>query len=178
MSVASVEGTVSIRARPSAFVGAFVRRVEEGLFPGSARRRVDYVVTRQGADGLGFRARSWWTAIAVGLNDVDLAVSSEGRVRYVVRYARWAAYVVAMGGVLGAVLIALFLLLDIRAYILRHPEYVFSALSTDQNVAMAWGMALFWAFAWPWLLVVLYRRPLRRLIERIIAEVDVASTCV
>jgi hypothetical protein len=36
-------------------------------------------------------------------------------------------------------------------------------------------MVLFWGFVWPWLLVALHKRPVRRLLERIIAEVDAAK---
>jgi hypothetical protein len=37
------------------------------------------------------------TAINIGLNDVDLVVSSDGRVRYLIRYPRWARYVLLLG---------------------------------------------------------------------------------
>jgi hypothetical protein len=36
-------------------------------------------------------------------------------------------------------------------------------------------MALFWGFAWPWLLIALHKRPLRRLMNQIIVEVDAAA---
>jgi hypothetical protein len=45
-------------------------------------------------------------------------------------------------------------------------------LSLDQNVAVACGMALFRGFAWPWILVAMHKRPVRRLMERLIADVD------
>jgi hypothetical protein len=45
-------------------------------------------------------------------------------------------------------------------------------LSIEQHVLVAWAMVVFWGFVWPWLLIALHKRPLRRLIERLIAEVD------
>jgi len=64
------------------------------------------------------------------------------------------------------------LLFDIRDYVARHPASAFPGLSLDQNVAIAWVMALFWAFAWPWILIALHKGPLRRLMEHLIAEID------
>ena len=42
----------------------------------------------------------------------------------------------------------------------------------NQNVALAWALALFWGFVFPWILIAMHRRPLRRLMDRLIAEVD------
>jgi len=112
----------------------------------------------------------------VGLNDVDLTISGDGTTHYTIEYSRWAAYVIGLGAVLGAIFIATFLALDIRSYITRHPASRLSRLSIDQNVAIAWAMALFWGFVWPWILIALHRRPLTRLMERIIAEVDASTS--
>jgi hypothetical protein len=45
-------------------------------------------------------------------------------------------------------------------------------LSVEQNLLIAWVMVLFWGFIWPWVLISLHKRPLHRLIARLIAEVD------
>lgn len=172
---ASVEGTATIRAQARAFVAAFVRRIETGLLPHAPRWRCQYRVTREGADGLRFQATDWWTAINVGLNDVELAVAPGGRVHYVIRYRRWAGYALALSGTIGVALIAAFLVFDIRDYIVRHPRSAIPGLSTEQNVAIGWVMVLFWGFAWPWILIALHRRPLRRLMNQIVAEVDAAA---
>ena len=156
-------------------MAAFVRRIETGLLRGSSSRRCHYTVTRQGSDGFAFRATDWLTAINVGLNDVALVVSSDGRVRYSIRYPRWARYVLLLGGGLGIVFVTFLLMFDVRAYVRRHSESRFSGLSINQNIAIAWAMALFWGFAWPWILVAFHKRPLRRLIEQIIVEVDSAA---
>ncbi|HEY8131013.1 MAG TPA: hypothetical protein VII12_03910, partial [Thermoanaerobaculia bacterium] len=56
-----------------------------------------------------------------------------------------------------------------------HPASRFPGLSIDQNVAVAWAFAFFWGFVWPWNLILLHRRPLRRLMQRLIVEVDAAA---
>ena len=174
MKFATVEGSTAIRSEPRAFVAAFARRVSSGLIPGAAPGRNRYAVTREGGDSLQFRAITWWTAIAVGLNEVELAAAA-GRVRYVVRYPRWATFVLALSDLLGVVLILCFVFFDIREYLAAHPASALPGLSLDQNVALAWVMALFWGFAWPWILIAMHAGPLRRLIEGLIAEVDAAA---
>lgn len=173
--LASVTGVTTVRSPASAFVAAFVRRLEAGLLSAGARRRNRYEVTRKRSDGLAFRAADWWTAINVGLNDVDIAVADDGGARYVIQYPRWAAYALSLCGALGVVFIAGFLAFDLRGYIAQHPASRISRLSLDQNVAVAWTMALFWGFVWPWILIAFHKRPLRRLLERIIGEVDAAA---
>lgn len=157
----SIDGTAAIRAPARAFVKAFVRRVEAGLLPGTSERRCRYEVTETASD--------------VGLNDVKMTVSASGVVQYHVRYMRWTAYALALSAGIGLLLIAFLLAFDLRGYIASHPGPEYLGLSADQNVAIAWGMALFWAFAWPWILIALHKRPLRRLMERLIAEVDATA---
>ena len=170
-----VDGTTIIRAKPRAFVSAFVQRIETGLLRGASSRRCRYVVTRHGDDGLAFHATNWLTAFNVGLNDVELAVASDGRVSYTIQYRRWAAYALSLSAGLGLALGASFLVIDIRAYVERNAASRIPGLSTGQNVAVAWAMALFWGFVWPWILIAFHRRPVGRLMERLIAEVDAAA---
>ena len=66
-----------IRAQTEAFVTAFVQRIEEGLLLGTTVWLCQYEVARKGSEGFRFRAISWWTAIDVGLNDVEAAISGE-----------------------------------------------------------------------------------------------------
>ena len=172
MPLATIEGTTAVRSEPRSFVAAFARRIATGLLRGGSPRRSRYVVTREEADRLEFRADNGWTAFNVGLNEVELAVSPDRQVRYRVRYPRWAAYALAGSGAFGLVFIGFLLLFDIRDYVARHPASAFPGLSLDQNVAIAWVMALFWGFAWPWILIALHKGPLRRLMEHLIAEVD------
>ncbi len=115
------------------------------------------------------------TSINVGLNDVVLTVSSNGRANYTIEYRRWAYYVLLLSGGIGLVLIAGFVMFDVRGYIAGHAVSRVPGLSIDQNVVIAWAMVLFWGFVWPWILIALHKKPLCRLMEQLIAEVDAAS---
>lgn len=173
--IPAVDGSAPIRTPSRAFLAAFVRRVEGGLLRGASARRNRYQVADVGPDRLVFRAVGWATAFNVGLNDVEIAISDNGRIRYRVEYRRWAGYCLALGAVVGLALIAFILLFDLRTYIATHPGPAFPGLSVDQNLAIAWAMALFWGFVWPWILIALHKRPLRRLMEQLIAEVDAVA---
>jgi hypothetical protein len=48
-------------------------------------------------------------------------------------------------------------------------------MSPQQSVVVAWAMALFWGFVWPWVVVVTHKGPVRRLLDSVIADVDVAA---
>lgn len=170
-----VEGTATIHSPGPAFFAAFARRIETGLLAHAAERRNRYLMTRQEADGLAFRAVNGWSAFNVGLNEVDLSSPSAGVVKYRIGYPRWAGYVVGMGAVIGGLLIATFFLIDIRAYIASHQFSRIPGLSLDQNLAVAWGLALFFGFVWSWILVVLHKGPLRGLMHMLITEVDAAA---
>lgn len=170
-----VEGTATIHSPGPAFFAAFARRIEAGLLAHAAERRNRYLVTRQGADGLVFRAVNGWTAFNVGLNEVDLSSPSAGVVKYRIGYPRWAGYVIGAGAVLAVLGLVTFLLIDIRSYIAAHQFSRIPGLSLDQNVAVAWGFWLFFGFLWPWVLIVLHKGPLRGLMHMLIAEVDAAA---
>jgi hypothetical protein len=167
----SIEGIAPIHADPEAFVLAFARRIEAGLLGAGSSRRSRYTVTRQARDRLAFRAADWLTAFNVGLNDVELAVST-GRVQYAIQYRRWAAYSLLLSAAIGVAIGMVFLLIDLRDYVDRHPSRMLPGLSTDQNVAIGWAMVIFWGFVWPWILIWRHKRPVRQLMDRIIGEVD------
>lgn len=167
-----IEGTLPIRSPAAAFLQAFSRRAESGLLTGRPQPRSSYAATAVSDGGLRIRAADWSTAISVGLNDLELRPAHDGAVRYRLQYWRWTCYAVGLSGVLGAIGLWLLLAFDAREYIANHPDSQLPGLSIDQNLLMAWAMVLFWGFAWPWILVALHKRPLRRLIARIAAEVD------
>lgn len=116
-------------------------------------------MVRKGPEEFRFRAVNGRTAITVGLNDVEVAATYGGRVPYKVAYWRWASYVLVLSGVLGPAFVAGLLMFDVRTYVEQHAASRLPDLSTDQNVAVAWAMALFWGFAWPWILIALHKRP-------------------
>ena len=171
-----IAGTATIRSSAAQFVQALERRIGAGLFLGYPQPRSNYRVIKTGSGELRVQAADWWTAISVGLNDVELRVSHPGSVHYQVRYWRWASYALALCGMLGLIGLVLLLTVDVRGYIARRPTSRLPGLSIDQNVLVAWAMVLFWGFVWPWLLVALHKRPLRRLVVRLIGEADAAAT--
>ena len=174
-SLAHVEGSAAIHSPAAEFLAAFARRVRAGLLAGTSGRRNRYVITREDAGSLAFRADSRATAFNVGLNQVQLTVSTLGRVHYAIDYRRWAKYAVVLSAVFGVAFMILLLVGDVRGYIERHAASRLPGLSVQQNVAVAWLIALFWGFVWPWILIAAHRGPVRRLLERIIGEVDAAG---
>jgi hypothetical protein len=167
-----IEGTLPIRSPAPAFLQAFGRRAETGLLTGRPQPRSYYVVNAASDGGLRVRAAGWSTAIAVGLNDLELRPTHAGAIHYRLQFWRWTCYAVGLCAVLGGIGLTLLLAFDARAYIASHPGSQLPGLSIDQNLRVAWAMALFWGFAWPWILVALHKRSLRRLLARIVAEVD------
>jgi hypothetical protein len=171
-----IRGTVRIRSASAEFLQAFRQRAAAGLLTGKPHPRSRYVVTRAGPDRLNVRAADWQTAINVGLNELDLELPQHGTVRYQVRYWRWASYALGLCAVLGLIGLLLLLAFDARAYIARSPRGMIPGSSVEQNLIVAWAMVLFWGFLWPWILIALHKPFLRRLMTRIITEVDVQGS--
>jgi hypothetical protein len=174
--VPQIDGTVAVRSSAGQFVEAFRQRVAAGLLSGRPHPRSNYQVAEAGPGQLRVRAADWGTAINVGLNEVELRLPQPGAVHFRVRYWRWASYVLALGGVLGLIGLILLLTFDVRGHIAGQPGARLPGLSIDQNLRLLWGMVLFWGFVWPWLLIVLHKRALRRLVVRLVTEVDAQAT--
>jgi hypothetical protein len=173
--VPRIEGSVRIKTPAPAFMRRFQQRVEAGLLTGQPHPRSNYLIVEADPALVQVRAADWWTAINVGLNELVIHVPRSGEVGYTIEYWRWAAFAVGLSALIGAVLGALFFAFDIDAYVAANQDLMLPGLSVDQNLWVAWGMVLFWGFIWPWLLILLHRRPLHRLIGRIVAEVDGGS---
>lgn len=107
----------------------------------------------------------------MGLNEVELQ-AVPGSVHYQVWYWRWTRFVLLFSGALGAIGLMLLQILDVRSYIANHPGSMIPGLSVDQNLQVAWSLFVFWGFVFPWFLIAMHKRPLRRLVERLIADVD------
>lgn len=167
-----IDGTYTIRTPGPEFLGRLKHRVAEGLLTGHPHPRSNYAVTESGAGGLQIRAADWVTAINVGLNEVHLQLAEAGVVQYRVRYWRWASFVLGLAGGLGLLGLVFLLFTDVHLYIERHSGSMIPGLSTDQNLVLVWIMVIFWGFLWPWLLIHLHQRPLRRLLERLLSETD------
>jgi hypothetical protein len=173
MSLApEIRGSISIRSAPWDFLQSFQQRVARGLLSGQPHPRSNYIVTRADPQRLHLQAADWRTAVNVGLNEVDLELPQPGTVGYRVYYWRWASYVIGLGAVLGAIGLLLLVTFDVRSYISQSQSRMIPGLSVDENVVVLWAMVLFWGFVWPWLLIQLHKGPLRRMLTRLIAEVD------
>jgi hypothetical protein len=166
-----IEGTLPLRSSPAAFIQAIRERVATGLLGPNAPRS-HYAVSESTPEMVRIHAVNWQSAINVGLNELELRFRHLGKIEYRVRYWRWAAYAIGLGGILGLIGLALLVSVDVRGYIASHPSTQISGFSIDQQVIIAWMMVLFWGFIWPWLLIALHKRPLHRLVARIVSEVD------
>lgn len=96
-----ISGRVGIQSPTAGFLAAFQQRVAAGLLAGQPHPRSKYRVVSSAPDGLTVQAADWWTAVNVGLNDVELRLSQPGSVQYRVRYWRWARFGFYLCGVLG-----------------------------------------------------------------------------
>jgi hypothetical protein len=170
--IPEIEGTATIRSSAGTFLQAFRKRISAGLLTGRPHPRSNYVVSEASAGHLKIRAADWWTAINVGLNRLELRHLQPGSIHYHVRYWQWAWFALGLSGGLGLIGLALLLSFDVRAYIAQHQNSMIPGLSIKQNLLIGWLMVLFWGFIWPWLLIILHKRPLRGLVARLIAEVD------
>lgn len=170
-----IDGTVAVRSSATQFAGAFRQRVAAGLLLGRPHARSNYQIVEDERDQLRVRAADWQTAFNVGLNDMELRLAQPGVVDFRVQYWRWACYAIGLSGILGLIGLVLLLTLDVRGYIERQPSARLPGLSIDQNLLVAWAMVLFWGFVWPWLLIAVHKRPLRRLVAALIAEVDAVA---
>jgi hypothetical protein len=170
-----ISGRVGIQSAGGPFLEAFQRRVKAGLLSGRPHPRSNYRVVSSASDRLSIEAADWWTAVNVGLNQLELRVSQSGAVEYRVRYWRWARFGFVLCGVLGIIGVVLLLTTDARAYMEDTRVGTVPGLSADQNLAIAWGMAVFWGFVWPWIMIATHKRPLRKLVARVVGEVDMEA---
>jgi hypothetical protein len=166
-----LEGTVPIQSSADEFLRAFERRVQAGLLTGHGHARSVYRALQVGPGQLHVSAANWWTASRVGLNELELHVSP-GSVQYQVWFWRWARFVLGFCGSLGVIGLVVIQMFDVRAYIAGHPGTMIPGLSVDQNMQVAVSLVLFWGFIAPWLLIAVHKGPVRRLVERLIREVD------
>lgn len=67
-----IQGSIPIQSSADHFMDAFRRRVASGLLTGRPHPRSNYVVAESAPDRLRVVAADWWTAMNVGLNEVEL----------------------------------------------------------------------------------------------------------
>ncbi len=165
-------GKIRIKSSGPAFLEKMKARIQSGLLMGRPHPRSRYAVTTHTARELAFRAADMKTAINVGLNDAVLRVATNNEIEYSVTYKRWAAYCVGVGLVIGTALVAM--LLWSRASIALGGNHLAADLSFGGPIvsALVWANIAFWCLVWPWLLIAMHRPFARKLLDRIISEVD------
>lgn len=168
-------GKIDIASPTPVFFDAMKARVRLGLLTGRPDWRSRYVVDGHTEQELAIRASDFITAINVGLNEVVLRKAGNRTVEYSVNYWRWAAYVVGLGAVLGVAFVVGVLFWGIESRLGRHAFGADSALDRTIAVALFWALVLFWAGIWPWILIAMHKPFARKLLDRIIREVDVAA---
>jgi hypothetical protein len=166
------DGQTAIASADAVFLERMKARVQSGLLMGKPHWRSRYTVTRHTQQELAFRASDTMTAINVGLNEVTLRTGGNRHVEYSVRYLRWAAYVVGLGTVLGIFLVSAFLLRGVEDEIGRYTFAADPVVNRNIGLGLFWGLVLFWALGWPWLVIAMHKPFARKLLDRIIREVD------
>jgi hypothetical protein len=155
-------GSIEFDPLPTDWVERMTRRIETGLFTPSSRRRADYVVRSRSSDAVSFSASDFWTAVNVGLNDVELHRAAGNRVAYHGSFNRWAAYAAIQGLVVaGAVLLVVLLWPGARGEVDRYGAWGWPLLIT---------LLAFFGLVWPRVLVVMHRRFASRALERIVRQ--------
>ena len=168
----NIEGELAVRSTAEQFSTALQQRIARGFILNRPGARQNYELVAPSSLTASVRAANWLTAINVGVNELDLDLSESGKINYRLSYWRWTFYCVGLGAILGLVMIVLFLVLDMRKYIANNPQARIPGLTITQNVNFAWGNIVFWGYIWPWILVGLHKRPLRKLLSKTIAEID------
>jgi hypothetical protein len=168
-----IEGDLGFKSPQAEFIAELHNRVASGLLTGKQPEpRSNYAVVESNTEFVRVRAADWLTAINVGMNDLDLQFSSNGSLHYRLRYWRWAIYSLSLCACLGLIGVAFFVMLDLPVYIANNADARIASLSVNQTLLFAWSNLIFWSVIWPWVLISLHKRPLRRLLARIVDEVD------
>ena len=167
-----LEGEFPIDSNGETFFASLRERIVRGFPSGDTGVRQQYELVGTASDVRTLRATNWLTAINVGMNHLSLKLADNGKLQYRLTYWRWTGYCVGLGAILGMAMIALFLAVDMRQDIASNPQARIPGLTIDQNVYFAWGNIAFWGFVWPWILVALHKRPLRKLLLKTFSEID------
>jgi len=154
------------------FIEKLAARVDKGLFPVASSARNRYRVVERSDDSLRFCSVGLPTGINIGINDVNIQVARQsGEIRYGATYWTWARYNIflclGIGLSLGVVLLTPLLGL----YLLPKEQY--PPLSVMKIAILP--MVIFWGLAWPWILVLIHKRPAKRCLTRILDEVNTAT---
>lgn len=159
------QGSVRFDPLPPDFTDRIRDRVEQGLLMRGSRVRANYTVREQTDDAIAFGAGDWWTAINIGLNEVDVRREGEQTLHYTVRFPRWTAYAVALCGVIAGFIALSFVVGGLLGAMREMTAGAWLATN-----AFVWGGVLFWGVVWPWVLAAFHKKHLRRFMERMLRE--------
>lgn len=156
-----IEGKLSLTALPADYTGRIAKRVETGLLQAGNRSRANYKVGSLDDTEVSFHAEDFATATNVGLNRVNVWRSGENELSWRISYWRWTGYSVGLCGAIGIALALSFIVMPgMKADISASPAYL----------AIFWGNIVFWGLLWPWIMVAMHGRVLRRELSRILRE--------
>ncbi len=150
------EGRIAVPQIPRDFTARVAARVRTGLIAPGIRRRAEYEVESLSADRVAFRASTWSTAIAVGLNEVVIERQA-AEIFYRARYWKWTLFCVTLGAVLFVILMA--------------GSFAWPNTVHQDERMQFFFHAVFWGLVWPWLLTAAHKRFAARCLERILREV-------
>ncbi len=156
------DGRLTLDSLPADMTERIAARLEAGLLSPGTRSRANYRVVNRDADQIRFVAADWWTAFNIGLNDVTIQREDDGTLHFAVAFWAWTRYVVIGGLCLFAFMVAGIATLGHFGYgdgsdPFRHPFF--------------WLNVTFWCLCWPWILVAMHKRPVRKCLEKILTEV-------
>jgi hypothetical protein len=170
-----IEDTLRIQASSERFIAVLRERISSGFLTGQSNSRSNYSIVESTPETIQVRAIGWRTAINIGLNDLNLDLTDRGTIHFRLHYWRWSIYCLALCFAIGLLGTLLFLTIDIRDYISSHSGSRIPGLTIEQNMYFAWSNLVFWALIWPWILIAFHKRPLRRLVVRLVSEIDAAA---
>lgn len=162
-------GTLHFESVPVDAIDRMEQRVRNGFVLDGNRARNSYETART-EGSLRITACDYFTAANVGLNDVTIVVTGEGRVDYIVRFDMWRRYCIRLCAMIAAMIMVTFVVMWLAG----------NGHLIDVAGAGFWVGVLnltFWGFAWPYVLAELHKRQAARCLERILREtLEVSSS--
>ncbi len=144
--------------------------VREGTFQSGPAARAQYVLVFEEADRIRFRARTFLTAIGIGLNDVTLQCEPDGGIAYFVSFYRWFYYCLTITLVGLAVPVGILFGRAFAPALGFHPAFGGGGVSVDVFLAAVIVLGLFWPFVLTAMHKPMVRIFLEQLVRRACAE--------
>ena len=157
------QGELDLPTVPQDFTSRIADRVRQGLFLPGSRNRANYSVRGSTLDEIRFGADDLWTAINVGLNEVEIRRVGTDCLSYDVQFRRWRNYAVGLGLIMAGV----FALIILGATSMGFEKWIGAGQMKE-----AGGIAIgaFFCLLWPWILVAIHKRFAAKCLVRILRE--------